>query len=317
MFSITRVQRQTLLVLCMLGLLYLSFNEELRSFYSRSTVEEFNPNGLLTLFTTFSNNTNRSMIESNTIKNWAWVSQQSGDDMKCICFYTNNSLKTINDEVDVNPYWSRSPITNTYYGLPVVKNMYLEVQKSADTSYIGFSNSDILYDNLLLKSIRAVHDFHNQTYSFNSSLLIVGQRTDVNITTIGMDVTDDYRIGSLKNEGLTCRTDTIDYFIVNTRGYPWDNFLDVVVARTAWDNYMISYARDENVIVYDISKTVHAVHQSYSGHKNRGSQASHPDLNKDLLSKADLFIHAAKIGNTRNTQFYTEFKGYEIIVKMR
>lgn len=305
-----------------LSLIYVMFNhpEHVIPAYRSDvkTVEvfqNFTPNGLLTLFTTFSNNSDRSIIESNTIDNWSWLAKQSDDKMKCHCFYTNQSLKAINDKVDLNPYWSRSQVTNTFYDLPVVKDMFLGLQETTDTSYIGFSNSDILYDNLLLKSIQAVHDFHHNLHAAAPHpLLIVGRRTDVNATKIGVNVTGDIQIGSLKSKGKTCRVDTIDYFILNTHGYPWDDFVGVVVARNAWDNYMIAYALDNDVTTYDISNTVHAVHQSYSGKSSQGSKSANPNINKRMLerSKKGLLWHAARTGSTSKTSHYTKTKNGSI-----
>ena len=277
----------------------------------------FDPDRVLTMFTTFSNNTDRLVYETNTINNWAWISEQSDQQMKCHSFYTNYSSILLKNEVDLNPYWSMSQIEETNHGLPVVKHMFLEVSQQSESFYIGYSNSDILYDSLLLQTVKAVHEFHNKKYRNEPQLLMVGRRTDVNGSLIGTNVTDDTHIEYLVKQGTLHPGNAIDYFITNRRKHPWEKFLDVIVGRPGWDNYMLYYALDEGVPTYDISNTVHALHQTYFKKLSRGSQGRYPDLNTKLIDKqkAGLLYRATKTGITSNTNYYTKWKNKNILIE--
>ena len=260
----------------------------------------------LTLLTTFSNNTDRLKLETDTIKNWIWL----GPDIQRLNFYveTTHTMRTNNSQ------WRDVEASKTISGLPVVKNLFLDAQKLTDTTYYAFSNSDILFGSDLLTTIAAVRR-HNleQDPTGRKPFLLVGARTNVNKTLIGDDVMGDTTLRYLKTLGELARLDAIDYFIVPRNLFPWHEIHDVVVARNAWDNYVMTYAKDHDITVYDGTLTITAVHQTYDGPKSSGKLSSLPEINKDILvhdsrydgSKTKLLKHIS-LGTLPSADFKME-----------
>ena len=274
--------------------------------YNNKDAESF-----LTLFTTFSNNNDRHIIEKTTITNWNWLIKESDDKIILMDFRFN---MTQLNHLTMKDYWINTYVTHSIYGLPVVKNMFKVAAQKTSSPYLAYANSDILFDTKLLKTVKAITHFHNSSTPF----LIIGNRYNVDARII-QNVTGDKDIQFLKNRGVRANTNCIDYFVLNAVSYPWDSFLDVVVARAAWDDYMVTFAIENDITTYDSTETVTALHQSYSGPNSSGMKHSHAFLNVDIMNNADpnLLHRVWKTGFPFCAEYFTKFVDGTITVLER
>ena len=249
----------------------------------------------LTLMTSFSNNPDRHVIESNTVRNWA----QLGNDVKCLNWYINET-DTTNEEYN----WINIATNHTNHNLPVVRYLFLEGMDLSDTLYYGYANGDILFNSKLLETLRAVHDYHQRRHS-GEPFLMIGRRIDVNVSDINNQTLQN--LTSLAANKTLRGWATIDYVITSPL-YPWYDLMDVVIARIGWDNYIVSYAHDHQIITYDVTATVLAVHQSYSGSGNSGFNTDNIDLNYGILMKQrrDMIGHILQNGQIKHTTYIVD-----------
>ncbi len=56
--------------------------------------------------------------------------------------------------------------------------------------------------------------------------------------------------------------DAQDFFIVRRGTFPWSTIPEFVVGRPAYDNWLLDYAEHHDFDTVDLSKTVHAIHQT-------------------------------------------------------
>ena len=298
-----------IIILCILAAISLFtaliYNNKLTNILSIADIkEEATQNQhVLTLFTTFSNNKDRKIIESNTIKNWAWLNSS----IQCLSMCTDTSPSFINNLTDYYK-WTKRRISYSIRELPVVPNMFVDVMNSSDTLYYGYANSDILFSKDLIPSLESVHQFHHQHHE-NEGFLIVGGKRNVQSSLIGLEDVRDYdQLMKLKTNGTVVPGYAIDYFITSKKGYPWDSIEQVVVGRRGWDNYVVAYAYANNIIVYDITKTVTAIHQSYKGKGSEGFYNEFRELNMNILLAKDKNMESFIVnqGRIERSQYYTQ-----------
>ncbi len=56
--------------------------------------------------------------------------------------------------------------------------------------------------------------------------------------------------------------DAQDFFIVRRGTFPWETIPEFVVGRPAYDNWLLDYAEHHDFDTVDLSRTVHAIHQT-------------------------------------------------------
>ena len=270
----------------------------------------------LTLMTTFSDSLQREVIESNTVKNWALL----GNNVHTLNWYVNKSFI---QNFSSSYGWLNRPTTHSNNNLPEIKYLYLEAANITNTEFYGFSNSDILFSNDVIRTLRAVKEYHSKNHQ-GIPLLMVGKRMDVPVTKIGniTEPSHEELLKKYKTFGKLRGSATIDYFITgHPSEYPWEGFLDVVVARNGWDNYMISYAHDNDVITYDSSLTTTAIHQSYTGKGSSGVSSRLRYLNYEILKTKNKHMigHILGNGQLKNTHYFSNFssESESIIISTR
>ena len=131
------------------------------------------------------------------------------------------NASAINNESDTFQ-WQRKKVSKLSVGLPVVKNLFLDVMSFTHTDYYGFSNGDILFSKDLMATIKVVDKFHNLHFP-GTRFLIVGGRWNVNSTSIGTDVTNTSRLTYLRSIGKLQLPHTTDYFIT-PKNIPMERF---------------------------------------------------------------------------------------------
>ncbi len=62
--------------------------------------------------------------------------------------------------------------------------------------------------------------------------------------------------------GVPFQDDAQDFFIVHRGGFPWNAIPDFVIGRPAYDNWLVDYAFHHDFDTVDVTKSLHAVHQT-------------------------------------------------------
>lgn len=279
--------------------------------YRNASQQVSNEVNFLTLMTSFSNKIERHHIETNTIINWSSL----GENVSCLNWYVNS---TILNRISERHGWRNVLAAYTSHQLPIAKYLYIEAPKMINSSYYGFANSDILFNSRLIESLRAIHEFHQQ-YHPGQGFLMVGRRTNIESNLIKQESLNYSNIDYYESKGTLFRTDAIDYFVTSAHGFPWDTSLEVVIGRSGWDNYVVSLAYDNKIPSYDVTETVPAIHQSYSGKGNRGSDNIDAQMNFPILKmqRRDMIKHILAVGHTISTNYFTKRSLNDIVIMKR
>ena len=228
---------------------------------------------LLTLFTSWNQNSEKYLVHNLTVKNWL-----SLHPFVIPVIFTNET--EVADECR-RQGWEVFPVrVAAADGIPVLKYMYQDVMAAFNTTFYAYCNGDILFtDNLVdtLISLTKSIDIHKPS-------MIIGKRTNVdNVTEI--EASNWGNLSAIaKSRGKLFTGYAEDYFIT-PRSYPWKDIAEVVIGRRAYDNWLVFYSRKQKHTVIDATQTLLAVHQTTKagnfeghGHKNR-------DYNDKLLVK--------------------------------
>ncbi|GAB1609652.1 uncharacterized protein LOC115217102 [Argonauta hians] len=274
--------------------------QKLRSFPTISYQET-----LLTLFTTWDHHDSKKEIHENTVRNWLAL----GPSVKVIVFSTNPETREFCEKIGCN-YQSISVQGVT--GVPLLKTMYIEAQKTFDSLFYAFANADILFEGNLIKTLESVMMTFNNT---EKAILIIGQRTNVMNVTKEEAVSIESVTKIALDRGTIFRTDAEDYFIT-TKLFPWIAFPNFIVGSPAYDNWLVAYAIHNNILTVDATNSIIAVHQTtrsgnYDGHHKRFT-----DYNLKLIKKLHSRINYLA-GHTICTKYFVkkDFCGLTEIVK--
>ena len=236
---------------------------KLRNSTSRTATREMSR--LITLFTTFKHYEGKGATYRNTIRNWALLAPfvrpvlyyPFGED------YLTEFARTNGWSVYKCPRLSK-------HGVPVLRSMFLHAQEiNATTSFYGYANGDILFNNNLVVTLEALRT-DNATFK---QVLVVGRRTNY----MFKDKEEIYNLEPVyryATAGKLFRTDAQDFFISTHSGFPWDSIPDFVVGRVGYDNWLVANALNTNVSVIDVTATVTALHQTsldgnFAGHRKQ------------------------------------------------
>ena len=260
---------------------------------------------LLTLFTTWTEQADRYHVHNLTIKNWLSLRPH------VIPVVFTNATR-IADEcrrrgLDVFPV--RVAAAN---GIPVLKFMFEDVMSTYNTTFYGYSNSDILYSNSLVETLTWIS---NASVDLKKPVMIVGKRTNViyvkeNDTT---SWTKLHAVATRRGKLFVGRAE--DYFITS-RPYPWKDIAEVVIGRPAYDNWLVYNARTYNHTVIDATKTLLAVHQTTRAGNIEGSFRKNSSYNRDLL--LNMYKHVNfDAGVTDCIELYTDYRKKAFVIAKR
>lgn len=219
---------------------------------------------LITLFTTWFPDSSKNVIHNNTLRNWASLHPKVE-----IIVFTNSS----EDKKLASLYGARTlPILrHGGGGAPVLKWMFQTVLKLSNSSLFGYVNSDILFTSSLVESLESVILNKNM----EKPLFLVGRR--INVMNVLTNETETYAsIEKIaKQRGELFGANAEDFFITNS-AFPWNEIIDVVVGRLAYDNWLVGHVICKlKIDVIDLTDTVVAVHQTtqdggnFEGFKNK------------------------------------------------
>jgi hypothetical protein len=168
-------------------------------------------------------------------------------------------------------------------GTPLVNDLFAQGQRYAANNLLCYVNADII----LLDDFSAATE---KIARFHSPLLMVGQRTDLDITQ-PIDFSNFAWESRLREEARASgilRTPTlIDYFAFSKGLYA--DLLPLALGRGGWDNWLIWRARSRKAAVIDVSSAVLAIHQNHD-------YAHHPDGSKGVWTGAEAQRNRELIG---------------------
>jgi hypothetical protein len=260
-----------------------------------------NSSPLLCIFTTFKSTAHKIPVYANTLHNWIHLDEQSRL-IKPILYVTNSTFdnETLSS-LACRLGWEVFDVPRvSSTGVPYLKEMYnYSAQQFPHCAFYGYSNGDILYTRRLVDTLSAVHQVRNTL----GRILVVGRRTNTPCSDKPLYLPDDVALAARQN-GSLFRSDAEDYFFIASNLFPWEHIRDVVIGRSAYDNYLVGMAIRHNVSVVDATNTLLAVHQTdkdgnFAGHRNSDGRFNHRIIGGFNYNS----------GLTSSAQFYTKVMG--------
>ncbi|KAK6174333.1 hypothetical protein SNE40_017634 [Patella caerulea] len=178
--------------------------------------------------------------------------------------------------------WECQPLLHVSpYNVPILKYMYIQVQQKYRSRFYAYVNSDILFDDGLIKTLTAVNS--STSLPKVTPLLIIGQRTNVLNVTLAESSTFQ-KLHEISKRGRLFHTYAEDYFITDRR-FPWETIPELAIGRPAYDNFLVLFARAGNMTVIDSTATILAVHQTTRKGNNEGRSRDHSRYNFEEINK--------------------------------
>ena len=232
------------------GLSYV-MQSKLSTFTRTKAPVEVKPRVMLTMFTTFKSKKDKFQTYSNTLRNWALFLPQIQPLL--FIYETDENLiklaRSLGWLVAEVPRLSKDNV-------PIWKYMYFAAQNHSDSIFYGYFNGDILFDDGLLNTVSAVEEYLNQL----NKPLIIGRRT--NLPLRGRDLWKKSDVTRAAKEGELFLDSAEDYFILARNQFVWDQVVDVVIGRPAYDNYLVALALNNKLSVIDATETILTLHQT-------------------------------------------------------
>lgn len=187
------------------------------------------------------------------------------------------------------------------FDTPLISSLFSLCQEHSDTDLIAYVNSDIVL-------IGLGHALNKCASQFDHFLMI-SRRYDVDVTSSlpftrnwQFTLSRDVRIrGSLHAPGA------VDFFAFRKPMY--GDVPPFAIGRSAWDNYLVIWARKHYIPVIDVSELVYSVHQNLSEsggnpmtssrieerRRNRSFYDEYRDEYSGSVKDADYYIHRGVI----------------------
>ncbi len=288
---------------------------------------------MLTLFTTMTDTREKQLINLITIRNWA---QFGAAWVKPVLFLEPRALRGALSAEARKRGWDVLQITDTNeFGTPVFKEIFTRVRRKYKSTFHGYANGDVLFDDTLLRTLEAV----SQLLGSMHSTLVVGERSNLNLQkhlkskfgNVSIDFSfEDLTRKTKRSEAMWCanqvsflasqkgepfRYDALDYFLLSHHPFPWHQFPRLVVGRPGYDNYFHVFAKDHGTKSIDASKTLHALHLTgtdgnYAGAKGKDDAR----YNKKLIRKLEKKKFKYNRGQVLLCRKYTYFDENNTVV---
>jgi len=200
------------------------------------------------------------VIQRNAIKSWSLLTIKP----EIILFGDDEGTPEVAREFGLRhiPAVARSDS-----GAPLVNDLFAQAERLSRNNLLCYANADILLLSDFASAVERIARLH-------FPLLMVGQRTDVNITARIDTARPDWE-QDLRRQAHTLGTlrppNAIDYFVF-TKGLG-NNLLPLALGRRGWDNWFLWHARSQRSAVIDASREVLALHQNHDySHHPKGSK---------------------------------------------
>ncbi|XP_055955971.1 uncharacterized protein LOC130012325 [Patella vulgata] len=201
--------------------------------------------------------------------------------------------------------WKYLPLLHmSPYHVPILKY----ILSAMEYAYV---NSDILFDDGLIKTITAVNSA--PSLPKNEPLLIIGQRTNVLSVTLAESSTFQ-KLHRISKRGQLFGKDAEDNFITD-HSFPWETIPELAIGLPAYDNWLVLFARAGNMTVIDCTATMLAVHQTTTTKKGNmeGHSHDHNKYNFEVINKVYKTVDYSG-GSTHCTNWITRYNGTSKLV---
>lgn len=208
-------------------------------------------------------------------------------------FTDSDQVRALCDELGDGVVCSEDFKSNQH-GTPLLKSMYLTVERDSDARMYGYINADILFDDGLVQAIETVLRGIEDGV-LHSRVLVIGQRINFPMP-YPFPVTNQFslqkrsdlkKIKQMAARGRLFQTDAEDFFFITKGAFVWSKMPDFVIGRPAYDNWIVDHAYHDGLDRVDVTPTVHAVHQNDIKGDKAGHDQSRPDVewNKALIAR--------------------------------
>ncbi len=267
-------------------------NEELANLAQHplhAIIQEQKP--LLVLITTFNLKTAKMFILSNTIRTWGLLYPM----VQPVLF--SNDVEESDWALLLKYHkWVVLPIPRYFEGLPIVREMFLQVLQMYNADYYGFANSDIIFDESIVLTLCALK--HQKR-----DLFMTGRRLNY-VLKVEDTITSSKQIRTLAKRASMFISNAADYFISTRNGYPWKDMPDFVVGKRGYDNWLMMNALKYSAMTIDATNSVLCLHQTDEKGIKEGRQSSNKDVNMNLMKKHE----SLTLGHTDCMRWETRLK---------
>ena len=256
----------------------------------------------LVCFTTMDDSSHRRYIHRNTLNNWA---RFTSSNMQPVLFLARQTMSSFNRSNNIRN-WHVYPVPRANkYHTPYLISMVKSVLRRYNSSFYGFANADILFDDGLVETLRVIEQ--------SASLLhgppfVIGRRTDFWLPftdSSSASIDSFHAVGRLSRAGTLDNPFAEDYFLF-THSFPWHRInRRIVIGRPAYDNYLVRLAGELNLAVIDATLTIHALHQ-HSSYDPLQPALRKPDADHNvrvLGNEMSYYDH----GHTTSARYETRF----------
>jgi len=217
-----------------------------------------------------------AVIQRNAIKSWSLLSINP----EIILFGDDEGTPEVAREFGLQHI---PAVARDDSGAPLVHDLFAQAEQHSRNNLLCYANADILLLSDFASAVERIARLH-------CPLLMVGQRTDVNITEridfARPDWEQDLR-RQARALGKQRPPNAIDYFVF-TKGLG-SNLLPLALGRGGWDNWFLWRTRSKQAAVVDASREVLALHQNHD-------YSHHPDGSKGVFTGPEAQRNRALIG---------------------
>ena len=268
------------------------------------------PMPLITLFTTFKYNAEKTIAFKNTIRNWALLAPV----VRPVLYHPGGNTFLSQFAREHGWFLYVCPRVGKT-GVPILRSMFYHAQRAFinKTLFYGYANSDILFDHNLLITLEALKRELERERDRLKQIFVIGRRTNYKFKP-HQELFNLTSVSQLARSGDLFHDYAQDYFITTHSGFQWDTIPDFVVGRVGYDNWLVATAFKRNMSVVDATATVTALHQTGAD----GSRASWMLNNNELYENYRLvgkFDFAA--GSIQRSQFITQWENSRVIIVKR
>ncbi|XP_050398424.1 uncharacterized protein LOC126816198 [Patella vulgata] len=257
---------------------------------------------LLVLFTTWKMDPDKTTVHTNTFLNW----KKFKPHVQPVVF--SNESAVIAQAIEYG--WKYLPLLHmSPYNVPILKYMYIQIKHKYRSRFYAYVNSDILFDDGLIKTITAVNSA--PSLPKNEPLLIIGQRTNVLNVTLAESSTFQ-KLHSISKRGQLFATNAEDYFITD-HSFPWETIPELAIGLPTYDNWLVLFARTGNMTVIDCTATMLAVHQTTKKGNKESHSHDHNNYNLEVINKVYKTVDYGG-GYTDCTNWITRYNGTSKLV---
>ena len=210
-------------------------------------------------------------------------------------------------------------INDNCKGPPVLRGLFTDTLRIYDTSFYGYANSDIIFGNGLIRTLRFLQKIYR---SSKRPVLIIGRRYNYDFISNHVHLKNPSEVGGLATNGILVNQST-DYYITNAE-FPWNEVPMVSVGRLFVARAVVTYAIKHKYDVIDATKTIESVHLTtsdgnYASHSTPGRFCNYFALKESKLRPSYLrFGHCecAKLETSFNSDGEIELRSRDPSVEM-